>query len=488
MSPHLPPQQHPFTMARPINPPQRISQRDEEKTDACSIARIVPVSRESETDSQHSCFFWRFFLRVMVQFVMLTPKPSMLPDAPSENKPFIGAILGSNVLCIILHAIQDAPSAGEATRGYMHGGLAMDFIGQKGPTSRIHLLLLDLLVVFLQLLQLSVHITLQRLKESSSTPRADVRRPAVPTQTLDSEERGVRRSAEIQDIEMQNLNPSRTEPDPLLQADGPMNSITTEQETVPSPPASVPRTDANISDAFNSGQIVIADLDIQQTVREQFWSFQLESAENAEHTRDVRANITGQLLRAQEYQELSVNNFTSQRTVANMTTRRTVLLQRAQHFCAAFLDLANNPPPQLLDEHFSTSCPPQITEHGPTGAATRLPFLGRPFTGRDQCLEYFTLLSQSLEFSPSKDTFPTTKTGFVVDESARDTGDEANGRCGVVSVVGKAVFRAVRTGKEWEESFVWRLSGFDQEGRFARWEIWADPLSAWMAVGGEDLK
>nr|POE48342.1 hypothetical protein CFP56_73909 [Quercus suber] len=166
--------------------------------------------------------------------------------------------------------------------------------------------------------------------------------------------------------------------------------------------------------------------------------------------------------------------------------RRALLLNRVQRFCAAFLDLPNNPPPQLLDEHFTATSEPQIIEHGPAWASTRLPFLGRPFTGRPQCLEYFTLLSQSLEFFPSKDTFPTSEAGFVVDEHALGDEGDVDGLGGVVSVVGKAVFRAVSTGKEWEENFIWRLSAFDREGRFARWEIWADPLSAWMAVGGED--
>jgi len=59
---------------------------------------------------------------------------------------------------------------------------------------------------------------------------------------------------------------------------------------------------------------------------------------------------------------------------------------------------------------------------------------------------------------------------------------ERQGPRGVVCVVGKAKFRAVRTKKEWQESFIYRLSCFDEEGRIGHWEIWADPLSAWKAV------
>lgn len=60
---------------------------------------------------------------------------------------------------------------------------------------------------------------------------------------------------------------------------------------------------------------------------------------------------------------------------------------------------------------------------------------------------------------------------------------DADGGKGVVSVVGKARFESVRTGRGWEEEFIWRLGGWDEEARVGRWEIWADPLSAWVAVG-----
>lgn len=80
-----------------------------------------------------------------------------------------------------------------------------------------------------------------------------------------------------------------------------------------------------------------------------------------------------------------------------------------------------------------------------------------------------------------KDTFPSVESGgYVVDENAIAEGDEG---CegGVVSVVGKARFESVKTGKGWDEEFIYRFSGFDGEGRIGHWEIWADPLSAWVA-------
>lgn len=171
------------------------------------------------------------------------------------------------------------------------------------------------------------------------------------------------------------------------------------------------------------------------------------------------------------------------------TTRSAQLRQRAQAFCAAFLDLSSNPPDKILSTHF-TPVSPRITEHGPEWVTVRLPFLGRTFTGVNECLEYFSLLSQCLEFQPSKNTFPAAN-GIVVDADAvgpDDTPDQWAVGKGVASVVGKGVFKAIKTGKSWEEQFIYRLSGFDEEGRIGHWEIWADPLSAYAAVEGKDVE
>jgi hypothetical protein len=72
------------------------------------------------------------------------------------------------------------------------------------------------------------------------------------------------------------------------------------------------------------------------------------------------------------------------------------------------------------------------------------------------------------------DAFPAAD-GFIVDAASR-----------MVSVVGKGRFVAKKTGKGWDEQFIYRFSGFDEEGKIGHWEIWADPLSAWVAVGGDD--
>ena len=134
---------------------------------------------------------------------------------------------------------------------------------------------------------------------------------------------------------------------------------------------------------------------------------------------------------------------------------------------------------------------PRITEHGPSWSNAQLPFLAKTFVGADACADYFVRLGDTLEFVADEDTFPPAE-GFVVDEDAVVYGaggkavyeDGGGAGRGVVCVEGKAKFRSKKTGREWDESFMYRLSGFDEAGRIGHWEIWADTLSAWEAVVG----
>lgn len=59
----------------------------------------------------------------------LTPKPMGLPMVPQKRSDII-ALFGSGGFCFLWHVIASAPSAGELTNGYLHGGLIIDFIGQ----------------------------------------------------------------------------------------------------------------------------------------------------------------------------------------------------------------------------------------------------------------------------------------------------------------------------------------------------------------------
>jgi len=171
----------------------------------------------------------------------------------------------------------------------------MDFIGQKGPSSKFMLVLLDLLVVVLQMVHLSAHVARNRLRDPPKGAPVTTT-PAQPTaQDLDSEERGTRRSDDLaaaaaqEEIELQPLNASGT-------------SITSTQETQPPDQASdstsesafTPTADALIFDAFYSGQIVLGDFDLWRTLKEQFWIYQNASPEARGGT--YRAQLAGRLM------------------------------------------------------------------------------------------------------------------------------------------------------------------------------------------------
>ncbi|KAK6071690.1 hypothetical protein SCUP234_09611 [Seiridium cupressi] len=153
-----------------------------------------------------------------------------------------------------------------------------------------------------------------------------------------------------------------------------------------------------------------------------------------------------------------------------------VLRSRAHAFCQALI--SPPPPAELLTEFFipeANGKNPTIREHGPSWATVHLPFLGRDFVGFDSSNEYFELLSKSLKMHLNQDSFPGEES-FVVDVEANK-----------VAVVGKGKFESVGTGRSWDEKFSYVLSGWDEAGKIGRWEIWADPLSAWAAVSEDDI-
>ncbi|EAQ90897.1 hypothetical protein CHGG_02832 [Chaetomium globosum CBS 148.51] len=141
------------------------------------------------------CSLVRFLLRLAPHYSFLTPKDGLL--LPAEH-PHIYTIFIPSMLCILAHLFFSLPEAGEATRGYLHGGVIIDFIGQKPPTSRLAFLCFDLVILGAQCLMLAVHQEREALKKAVSPSmrtisvnEAQSAQPAAQTtQSLDAEERG----------------------------------------------------------------------------------------------------------------------------------------------------------------------------------------------------------------------------------------------------------------------------------------------------------
>jgi hypothetical protein len=222
-----------------------------------------------------SVSIFRFILRAAIQLNFLTPKPPIFPEMP-KHRPYVGAIFGSNILCFLLHLLCARPEAGEATRGYLHGGMIIDFVGQKGPISKLRLLTLDLVVLTLQLVMLSVHIKRQVLKSASSTvdrstPDAEVTAPSIRDHDL--EERGLRRS-ESDDIDLQTFPP--THDNPAVQGrtggdeDGERDELLVEQREAPDGGDSGPEPLTE----FHHGELIAAEIHILDTIRSQWRDYE----------------------------------------------------------------------------------------------------------------------------------------------------------------------------------------------------------------------
>jgi len=201
--------------------------------------------------------------------VFLTPKPNFIPPLP-QHRPYVPAIFVPNVICMLLHIFTARSEAGEAMRGYLHGGIIIDLIGQKGPTSKLHLLLLDFMILGLQCFMLAVHVERERLaaalaaflKPSTDEPRVEV----ISAQDQDAEERGELREGRS-DTEMQQMG---------SQADGPSTDrpgdVGLERARLldEPPPREDIEDDDNPLDMYWSGTAIIADFHILHTLRRQW--------------------------------------------------------------------------------------------------------------------------------------------------------------------------------------------------------------------------
>ena len=197
---------------------------------------------------------------------------------PSHHRfaPPVLAIIVPNVICILLHIICALPEGGEATRGYLHGGIIIDFIGQKAPTSKLSLLFLDCVVLALQCFMIAVWVERDRLRKIVLPPRTNRSRTQDTQETestaettgqdLDSEERGVLRDAprtgdETNDIEMRPLTERNDSNEPGDQDDQ------EKEESRALMGDSTPIGSPSLIDVLRSGNAVLADFHVLHALR-----------------------------------------------------------------------------------------------------------------------------------------------------------------------------------------------------------------------------
>ncbi|PYI13464.1 DUF1746-domain-containing protein [Aspergillus japonicus CBS 114.51] len=244
------------------------------------------------------CSIILFALRAIVQLIFFTPKAP--PFDPTRNQPFVGAIFLSNLFCMLCHTLFAAPEAGEETRGYIHGGLFIDFIGQKAPVPLIRLLSMDVLVLLLDLVMLGLVVERVKTAEAqhqqpsgTATSRSNILSAIINGlgQDHDSEERGVLRGAgtapttDDQTQAFDSRRPTREE----RPEDHDHDTLIDERTELLADPAetglhlgrsTTAAKDSHPLDQFASGQAVIMDVGLVDVVREQ-WRYTPATGRNS---------------------------------------------------------------------------------------------------------------------------------------------------------------------------------------------------------------
>ncbi|RFU76216.1 hypothetical protein TARUN_6038 [Trichoderma arundinaceum] len=164
------------------------------------------------------CSMFRFFLRAGPQYMYLTPKEESFALLMPATHLHVFMILVSNMLCMALHLFGSLPAGPDYHRGYQHGGMIIDFIGQMPAGYRLYYLLADLLILFLQCLMLTIHNHRESLRVALKTFRPLISELLLEPiadrspEDLDAEERGVSRHVpgmmanETDEIELQQLD------------------------------------------------------------------------------------------------------------------------------------------------------------------------------------------------------------------------------------------------------------------------------------------
>ena len=240
-------------------------------------------SRLYHANNLFRCSLFRFLLRAAGQYMYLSPKDEAFPFLMPASRVHVLLVVIPNMLSILLHMLTALPTGPDYHRGYQHGGLIIDFVGQRPSTSRLYYILADIFILALQCVMLCIHTEREKLRLILKTFRPlfpdllqELRQERTLEQ-LDAEERGVTSElvdgspeATGDDIEMQPLNPADTEAGTSGQAG------TAEAQ---SPGASGDdRPTSHLSDIMSSGNGVLGEYHVLHTMRSAATEFERTAA------------------------------------------------------------------------------------------------------------------------------------------------------------------------------------------------------------------
>ncbi|KAL9942337.1 hypothetical protein D7B24_005980 [Verticillium nonalfalfae] len=227
------------------------------------------------------CSAVRFFMRAWCQQNFLSPKPDDWPIPLPAIQAQILSVFFPALLCVLAHIFESLPTAAETSRGYLHGGMIVDFIGQRPPASRLTLLALDLVILAVQGLMLAGHVERERLRLITRPKRsrlitalsedlgaADSISEGREHHSDENHAAGVADGEENGGIEMQSLRRNDSQP---LGAEGDTEE---RRPFLSDTPIALPTRRIALVDVMNSGNGMLRDLDVFHTLRNStpdFW-------------------------------------------------------------------------------------------------------------------------------------------------------------------------------------------------------------------------
>ena len=140
-------------------------------------------------------------LRFLPQWLFASDPQTAFLLANFTTRPYLVSIFFTNIICAFLHLVLDPPAGTELSRGHIHGGFLIDFVGEPAPASKWKMLFIDTCIFVLQLLLLATIIEQRELKLSTEDPilvnMLNRIMGRTQGQDLDAEEQGIRRSQEL---------------------------------------------------------------------------------------------------------------------------------------------------------------------------------------------------------------------------------------------------------------------------------------------------